>query len=90
MFLQDENAEGARMEPIRNFVNPVYETMFQECQAPIIKPNADLSNLPCTAEQATLLCPDPSIVGEDEESGLLRGRDTPPEGKAVIHNDSEY
>ena len=88
MFLQDENGEDARMmEPSRNFVNPVYETMFQECQAPIIKPGADLSSLPSSGEQATLLCQDQSIVGE--ESGLLRDQETPPPGRAVIHTDSD-
>ena len=76
------------MEPSRNFVNPVYETMFQECQAPIIKPSADLSNLPST-EQATLLCQDKVVVGEGEESGLLRGQQTPPLDRVVIHTDSD-
>lgn len=88
MFLQDENAEGDRTEPSRNFVNPVYETMFQECQAPIIKPTADLSSLPST-EQATLLCQDKVVVGEGEESGLLRGQQTPPLDRVVIHTDSD-
>ena len=81
MFLPDENAEDGRMEPSRNFVNPVYETMFQECQAPIIKPSADLNNLLST-EQAT-------VVGEGEESGLLRGQQTPPLDRVVIHTDSD-
>ena len=89
MFLQDENGEDARMEPSRNFVNPVYETMFQECQAPIIKPGADLSSLPSSAEQATLLCQDQSQNVVGEESGLLRDQETPPLGRAVIHTDSD-
>ena len=89
MFLQDENGEDARMEPSRNFVNPVYETMFQECQAPIIKPGAALSSLPSSAEQATLLFQDQSQNVVGEESGLLRDQETPPLGRAVIHTDSD-
>ena len=56
---------------------------------PIIKSSADLSSLPSAAEQTTLLCQDKTVVGEGEESGLLRSQDTPPLGRAVINTDSD-
>ena len=75
------------------------QSLFQECQAPIIKSNVDVSNITSVAEQTTLLRPDndltsssraePSIVTESEHSGLLRGDQTPPPGRAVIHTDSD-
>merc|ERR1711868_127383 len=66
MFLQDDDEDESgitmeELEPSRNFVNPVYETMFQECQAPIIKNNVDVSNITSIAEQTTLLKPDDNL-----------------------------
>jgi len=58
MFLQDEMEDEEEtltmeeLEPSRNFVNPVYETMFQESSGPIIKTTA---SLPPESEQTGLL-----------------------------------
>ena len=133
VFLQDEETEVTREAgPSRNFVNPVYETMFQESEAPIIRPGAHVQEAPIirpgahvpgiTPSEVTLLGPDAMagadlghvitldqsetravdsepIRGQDlghvisldqsEHSGLLRGQDTPPQGRAVIHTDSD-
>jgi len=85
MFLQDDDdvsdENGAftmeELEPSTNFVNPVYETMFQDTQAPIIRPNADLT----TFNNSVHLIP--------EQTGLLRSNEQAPPGRAVIHTDSD-
>merc|ERR1712079_343799 len=96
-FLQDEEEEETRpmgreeLEPPRNFSNPVYETMFQEREAPIIKPSVDVSSITSLAEQTSLLQPqDPAKPSgmdteQEENSGLLPPDQTPPPGRAVIH-----
>ena len=50
MFLQDDDEipddqdafTMGEIQPSTNFTNPVYETMFQDTRAPIIRPSATL------------------------------------------------
>ena len=115
MFLQDDDEDASdeqgtfsmeELEPSSNFVNPVYETMFQvndtcskvysygsysvrrfflsfknvlfqDATAPIIRPSADLSSF------------HKSVNLVQEETGLLRGNEQGPPGRAVIHTDSD-
>jgi len=85
MFLQDDDdiseEQGAftmeELEPSTNFVNPVYETMFQDTRTPIIRPNADLSSFNNSVHQIP------------EHTGLLRSNEHAPPGRAVIHTDSD-
>merc|ERR1712079_952779 len=100
-FLQDEEEEETQpmgrgeLEPPRNFSNPVYETMFQEREAPIIKPSVDVSSITSLAEQTSLLHPKDTGTSsavdteQEEHSGLLPPDQTPPPGRAVIHVDSD-
>ena len=99
MFLQDDDDNDSRtftmeeLEPSRNFSNPVYETMFQETHAPIIKNNAVVSNITSVAEQTTLLQPstsadeEPSHSLETEQSELMGETNEPP--RQVINTDSD-
>jgi len=92
MFLQDdedipeEDGDGFTMgeiQPSANFTNPVYETMFQDStRAPIIRPSANLTVHPPPS-------PTPSPSVQEEQTGLLRGSQTAPLGRAVIHTDSD-
>jgi len=85
MFLQDDDdvsdEHGAftmeELEPSTNFVNPVYETMFQDTRAPIIRPNVDLTSFNSSLNQVP------------EQTGLLRSNEHAPPGRAVIHTDSD-
>ena len=87
MFLQDDDEPAVfeELQASRNFVNPVYETMFQGGQAPIIKTNSaeEVSEITAAADH-------PTLAPEGEQSGLLRGGDdVSSPGRMVIHTDSD-
>lgn len=91
MFLQDdddipEDDNAFTMEqiiPSTNFVNPVYETMFQDTsRTPIIRHSANLLVHAVSSGS-------PSPTPQEEQTGLLRGDQEAPVGRAVIHTDSD-
>jgi hypothetical protein len=96
MFLQDddeseEHSAFTMEETNTNFVNPVYETMFQDSRSPIIreKSTADQSTALNTSsnEKTGLLC-----TGGNEKTGLLCTGSIEGalgNGHTFIHTDSD-